>query len=211
MRATVMYDAGDVRIENVPDPKIIEPTDAIITVTPGLHILILVAMIFLCFFSGGGAFVADTHATERNVDRNSSLRLDKMKIHIGSKIFTATLYGNPTVAEFKAMLPLTLRMSELNGNEKYFHLPTDLPADAANPGTIHAGDLMLWKSNSLVLFYKTFRTSYSYTKLGRIDNASELATAVGSGSVTVKFELERDSSMNPALLLTESESSLIKQ
>jgi threonine dehydrogenase-like Zn-dependent dehydrogenase len=33
MRATVMYSAGDVRIENVPDPKIIEPTDALIRVT----------------------------------------------------------------------------------------------------------------------------------------------------------------------------------
>ncbi len=32
MRATVMYSAGDVRIENVPDPQIIEPTDAIIRV-----------------------------------------------------------------------------------------------------------------------------------------------------------------------------------
>ena len=33
MRATVMYSAGDVRIENVPDPQIIEPTDAVIRVT----------------------------------------------------------------------------------------------------------------------------------------------------------------------------------
>ena len=33
MRATVMYGAGDVRIENVPDPQIIEPTDAVIRVT----------------------------------------------------------------------------------------------------------------------------------------------------------------------------------
>src|SRR5436309_4501580 len=33
MRATLMYGAGDVRIENVPDPQIIEPTDAIIRVT----------------------------------------------------------------------------------------------------------------------------------------------------------------------------------
>src|SRR2546426_7112064 len=32
MRAAVMYGAGDVRIENVPDPSIIEPTDAIIRV-----------------------------------------------------------------------------------------------------------------------------------------------------------------------------------
>jgi len=35
MRATVMFEAGDVRIENVPDPRIIEPTDAVVTVTRG--------------------------------------------------------------------------------------------------------------------------------------------------------------------------------
>src|SRR5213594_2875637 len=33
MRATVMFGAGDVRIENVPDARIVEPTDAVITVT----------------------------------------------------------------------------------------------------------------------------------------------------------------------------------
>jgi threonine dehydrogenase-like Zn-dependent dehydrogenase len=33
MRATVMYGAGDVRVENVPDAKIVEPTDAVVTVT----------------------------------------------------------------------------------------------------------------------------------------------------------------------------------
>src|SRR5258705_3050737 len=33
MRATVMYGAGDVRIENVPDPAVKEPTDAVIRVT----------------------------------------------------------------------------------------------------------------------------------------------------------------------------------
>src|SRR5947208_756324 len=32
MRATVMYAAGDVRVENVPDARLIEPTDAIVTV-----------------------------------------------------------------------------------------------------------------------------------------------------------------------------------
>src|SRR6185295_17003519 len=33
MRATIMYGAGDVRVENVPDARIIEPTDALVTVT----------------------------------------------------------------------------------------------------------------------------------------------------------------------------------
>jgi hypothetical protein len=88
------------------------------------------------------------------------------------------------------MLPLTVEMTELNGNEKYFHFSTKLPSDASNPGTIRAGDLMLWGDNSLVLFYKTFPTSYSYTKLGRIENPSELSAAVGSGEIKVTFELE---------------------
>ena len=158
------------------------------TLTPALRIVRLIAL--LSYFSGV-ALPAHSNAVEGNGDRSATM--NKMKITIGAKTFTATLYDNPTVTAFKAMLPLTLEMSELNGNEKYFHLSTNLPVDAANPGTIQAGDLMLWQSNSLVLFYKTFRTSYSYTKLGRIDNASKLATAVGSESVTVRFELERDS------------------
>jgi hypothetical protein len=33
MRATIMYKAHDVRIENVRDPALVEPTDALIRVT----------------------------------------------------------------------------------------------------------------------------------------------------------------------------------
>jgi len=113
-----------------------------------------------------------------------------MIITIGSRTFKATLEDNHTVAKLKALLPLTLNMTELNGNEKYYHLSTPFPTDAISPGTIQNGDLMLYGNNSLVLFYKTFKTTYSYTRLGRIDDPSGLANAVGKGSASVTLKME---------------------
>src|SRR3954469_16250137 len=146
---------------------------------------VLVSVVALPYFNGL-ALAADRNATEGNRDRPATT--DTMKITIGSKTFSVTLDDNPTVDALKPMLPLTVEMTELNGNEKYFDLPTKLPAAAAKPGTIQAGDLMLWQSNTLVLFYKSFATSYSYTRMGRIDNASGLAAAVGARNVKVRFE-----------------------
>lgn len=111
-------------------------------------------------------------------------------ITIGTRTFSATLFDNPTVTAFKARLPMTISMTELNGNEKYVNLPNDLPTSASNPGTIQSGDLMLYGSNTLVLFYKSFPTSYSYTKMGRIDNPADLAAALGTGSKTITFEVK---------------------
>ena len=113
-----------------------------------------------------------------------------MTIKIGKHTFTATLYDNATAAAFKSLLPMTINMDELNGNEKKFDLSSNLPTNASNPRVIQSGDMMIWGSNTLVLFYKTFSTSYSYTRLGRINDTEGLAAAVGSGNVTVTYELE---------------------
>lgn len=115
----------------------------------------------------------------------------KLKITIGTITFTGSLYNNASVTTFKKSLPLTIDMKDLNGNEKYFDLPDNLPTNASNPGNIQNGDLMLYGSNTLVLFYKSFTTSYSYTPLGRIDNTTGLNSALGSGNATVTFALQQ--------------------
>jgi len=121
---------------------------------------------------------------------NTEAMKDTLVITIGGKGFTATLVDNPTATVFKSMLPLTINMTELNGNEKYFRLAKNLPTNESNPGSINTGDLMLYGANTLVLFYEGFGTSYSYTKLGRITNANGLTDALGSGNVMVTIELK---------------------
>ena len=120
-----------------------------------------------------------------------------INIIIGSKTFTATLADSETGEAFAALLPLTVTMNELNGNEKYHYLSTSLPTATYQPGTIHAGDLMLYGNNCVVLFYETFNTSYSYTRLGALDDPSGLSDALGTGNVSVRFEKGETTDLTP--------------
>ena len=112
-----------------------------------------------------------------------------LKIKIGERIFNATLLDNPTAIVFKALLPLTVNMNELNNNEKYAQLSQNIPTNASVPASIQAGDLMMYGSSTLVLFYKGFSTSYSYTKIGKIDDITGLKAALGTGDISITFEL----------------------
>ena len=129
------------------------------------------------------AFVACTPSS----DAEETLTGEKILIKAGNSTFTATLADNETADRFYEMLPLTLDMSELNGNEKYFYLDEALPSQPYQPETIEAGDLMLYGTSCVVLFYETFSSSYSYTAIGKIDDAAGLEKALGEGGVTVSF------------------------
>lgn len=125
---------------------------------------------------------------ENNPTNNETTMNRNIILSIGRQTFTATLDDNAAARAFSALLPLTLPMEELNGNEKYHYLSGNLPTQPQRPGTIQAGDLMLYGASCVVLFYQTFSSGYSYTRLGHIDHPAGLAEAVGRGDVSITFE-----------------------
>ena len=110
-----------------------------------------------------------------------------MWMTVGEQRFAITLADNAAARAFVTLLPLTLEMSDLNSNEKYASLPGALPFKASKPGTIHAGDLMLYGTDTLVVFYSTFKSTYAYTRLGRVDDTANLAQVLGRHAVKVTF------------------------
>ena len=122
-------------------------------------------------------------------ETDSDMKTDSITLKISNSTFRAVLEENATARAFAALLPLTITMNELNGNEKYYMLSDNLPTASSRPGRIEKGDLMLYGSNCLVLFYDTFPTSYSYTRIGKVVEPNGLAAAVGNGRVTVTMEI----------------------
>lgn len=130
----------------------------------------------------------DTSGSGEKDQVNGDSVSNKITIKIGDSVFTATLSDRAPAMAFKAMMPMSVRMDEHGGNEKYYNLSESLPTEGYRPETIHVGDLMLWGNDCIVLFYKRCSTSYRYTRLGSVDNPSGLTEIVGDGSITVTFE-----------------------
>lgn len=112
---------------------------------------------------------------------------NNMKITIGNTIFEVVLENNTTANAFAQILPQSLEMNEINGNEKYCYMNLSLPTNAKKVDTIYAGDIMLWGNNCIVIFYETFSSSYSYSRIGKITDTTLLKQSVGEGSIKVNF------------------------
>ena len=164
------------------------------------------AMLFMTLTTMTACARDDNEAdSESQILQNDNSNMNStLKLTIGQTSFTATLEDNATVKELQSLLPMTLQMDALNGNEKYCYLSSSLPTAASRPGTIHAGDIMLYGSSCIVIFYKTFSSGYSYTRIGHIDKVEQLAKAVGSGSVSVRFEMQPTTGIGSAKMSAHS-------
>ena len=113
-----------------------------------------------------------------------------MTVEVNGQKFEAELYDNDTADTFKKMLPITFSMNEHNGNEKYIYMDQSLPSASEKIGSIQNGDIMLFGSDCLVVFYESFQTSYTYTRIGYIENSDGLSSVLGSGSAEISFYME---------------------
>ena len=146
---------------------------------------ILFILIILFLFTSCNKKINNDNTIEDNNTNDiiNDEEIISMKAIINNIEYVINLENNNTVNELIKLLPLELEMVELNGNEKYAYLNKSLPTNSYNPNKINKGDVMLYGSSCIVIFYETFNTSYSYTKIGHIDNLGDL----GSGSINVKL------------------------
>lgn len=117
-------------------------------------------------------------------------RAKSMKLTVGDKSFTATLAENATAEKFVELMktaPVVIEMSDYSGFEKVGSLGTSLPTDNSNI-SVNEGVIVLYNGNQIVVFYGSH--SWSYTRLGKIDDLSGLKEALGSGDVTIAFSVE---------------------
>ena len=123
---------------------------------------------------------------EKNSNNVTEKVSDTVKVFINDKEYKLNLYDNETVSSLVKLFPLEVTMKTLSENEVYVYLDEKFPTNSSNPKTINAGDVMLYGDNCLVIFYKTFNTSYSYTKIGHINDLP----IINEDTVSVRIEKE---------------------
>ncbi len=117
---------------------------------------------------------------------------DSVKVKINDNVFDVKLENNSATQEFIKELKkgnVTVNASEYGGFEKVGNLGFSLPTSDENIGTA-PGDIVLYQGDKISLFYGSH--SWSYTKIGKIDNvdSNKLKEVLGSGDVTLEFSLK---------------------
>ena len=116
---------------------------------------------------------------------------DLVKVKINDEVFDVKLENNSATHELTKELKkgnVTVNASEYGGFEKVGDLGFSLPTSDENIGTA-PGDIVLYQGDKISLFYGSH--SWSYTKLGKIENvdSNKLKEVLGSGDVVLEFSL----------------------
>ena len=116
--------------------------------------------------------------------------ITEMKVEVNGYIFYATLEKNDAVTELVEMMreqPVVINMSDYSGFEKVGSLGSTLSSSNSQT-TTKAGDIVLYNSNQIVVFYGS--NSWSYTRIGHITDLTGWKEALGAGDVTITFSID---------------------
>ena len=139
-----------------------------------------------------GTVMHDGEVVSAQIEKNSETEQNtemKMNVTVGGRTFTATLEENDAVREFVEMMresPVSVEMNDYSGFEKVGGLGRGLTANDSQTTTV-AGDIVLYCGDQIVMFYSS--NSWSYTRIGHIDDLTGWEDALGSGNVTAVFTL----------------------
>lgn len=117
-----------------------------------------------------------------------------MNITVNNKVLEVSLVSNAATKALKERLqngPVTYSSSSYGNFETVGNIGFSLPANNTNI-TTQAGDAVLYQGNQICIFYGS--NTWSYTRIGRITNASqsELRSLLGSGTVSITLSLATD-------------------
>ena len=156
-----------------------------------LVLCLLCCLICLC---GCAAAPQAPEQTDGNLEQTEKDNKEGIKMHIqiGEHSFTATLEDNAATRELVQMMqekPVTIQMNDYAGFEKVGPLGKSLTTDNRQT-TTSPGDIVLYNGDQIVMFYGA--NSWSYTRIGKVDDLSGWEKALGSGSITAVFSLEAE-------------------
>ena len=135
--------------------------------------------------------ITSENTGEQEVQNEQSQdEVTQMKIQVGEYIFYASLENNTSVDALVQMMketPIVINMRDYSGFEKVGALGTTLP-DSNSQITTQAGDIVLYNHDQIVVFYGS--NSWSYTKLGHVNDLTDWEKALGSGTVEITFSID---------------------
>ena len=106
-----------------------------------------------------------------------------MKLYIGESEVPVTWEDNPSVADLRAHLPLTIQMSRYGGNEQVGSIGQSIVRNDKET-TTQAGDIVLYSGNKIVIFYGS--NSWAYTRLGHVNlSHQEMTELLSKGDVKI--------------------------
>lgn len=130
---------------------------------------------------------------------NHNIQELTMQLSANGNNMTVTMNDNAAAAALLQHLetngPLTICMSDYGDFEKVGSLGMSLPRSDKQT-TTQPGDIVLYQGNQLVIFYGS--NSWSYTRLGHIDNATSesLRRVLGSGDVCIRLSVATPSTID---------------